>query len=565
MINLGDTLEVFNPIRNTPHITTLTKLRETYRVVDSLIQSLDDAALGEIYGGCDNDVNKLFDVITKETYETLYGTGGLVKEDTFFYLERLTQNIDECFRVENLNYFIVTTLSDFEMNWHHLEWGQLSMLYRRLGVLAARDHGKSYFFSHAVPIWRMYRAKSMEEMLVKRKDLANSRVGYIITNEMDLGVDFLENIKSTIESTPILKERLYPGSKEGWGKERIVCKNNARLSIKSYGSKFRGRHPGYIIIDDFLSDAVIYSETQRKKVTDYFYSVIMNAIVPGGNVTVVGTPFHQADLYGDLKIKKNWKVFEYPSIFPDGRILWSNRYSFKDLMNKKEELGNMAFSREMLVKPIISDSSLFPYDLLQRSFIGMQDVCLVTNRESCKIKYRSIVVGCDFAISANIAADYSVFITAGVTDTDEIHLLNIYRAKGRSYFEQIAVLKSIRINFNPEIFMMEDNQFQMIFAQGATLEGLPVVSDTTGTNKYDWKKGLPSLEILFERGKIKMPRGDDYSRKMTDLACSELASITWTDGGLEGVGTHDDIPMALWQVVKATRRVTGSGFSYGFL
>ena len=88
-------------------------------------------------------------------------------------------------------------------------------------------------------------------------------------------------------------------------------------------------------------------------------------LVPGGQIIVVGTPFHASDLYGDLKSKsktatgsdKGWFMIEYPAIFPDGRILWPQRWSFADLMEKRTTQGNIIFSRENLCRPITNESS----------------------------------------------------------------------------------------------------------------------------------------------------------------------------------------------------------------
>lgn len=555
-----------NPIsKSKEHLTTVNKLKETYRVASEIIENLDDYAIGELYGGSDGDIDGLFNNIVEETYNVLYGGAGLVKESDFYYLDKLTKSIEETMRIENLNYFILSCIPNFEMNWHHIEWGQLLMRYPKLCIEAARDHGKSYLFSNAFPIWNMYRYRGVNDFKDNpRKDLTILERGFIVTNEMELAIDLMEIVKNTIEDNDDLARKLYPDKKDNWSKQSIKCKNGARLNLKSYGGSFRGRHPGYIIVDDFLKDNVIYSEIQRKKAIEYFHSVIMNAIVPKGHVKVVGTPFHASDLYGDLKTKKGWKVFEYPAIFPDGKILWRNRYSFKDLMEKKETQGNLIFSRENLVRPIVSDSSIFPYELVCRSFVGMQEICLVKNRESYPKKFNRIVTGCDFAMSSSVGADYSVFMTWGITENEEMYLMHIYREKGKSYAEQMGILKTINTNFRPDVIYAENNQFQRIFIEGMDNSGMPVYPHTTGTNKYDLKFGLPGLSILFEKNKIKFPRGDEYSRNMTDLIISEFTSVTWTDKGLEGVGNHDDCCMSTWIGSCAMKHSMGS-VGFGFL
>ncbi len=565
---LGEHLEVFNPIDAGQRVTTISKLKETYRMTNEIIENLDDLAIKELCDGNEGDIDKVMEAMLQETYAVLYGNQGFVKESSFEYLNKLSSTVEETLRIENFNYFLTSVLQDFEINWHHLEWGDLLMQHMSLCVLAPRDHGKSFFFSNAYIVWKMYRYRSEKDFFNrKRKDLALSRRGFLITNEIDLGEDLMEILQTTIEEVPALREKLYPNKADHWNKRSIRCKNGARLGLKSYGGSFRGRHPGYIVVDDFLKDNVIYSETQRKKATNYFHAVIMNAILPKGQVIVVGTPFHETDLYGDLKTKvskKGWKVFEYPGIYPDGRILWPSRYTYEDLIGKKETQGNIIFSREILVRPIVSDSSIFPFEILRRAFVGMDLYTLVKNRESFPIKFNKVVTGCDLAISASVGADYSVFTTWGIDNEDNMWLLHIWRGKGKHYLEQIAILKSINMNFQPDAIYMESNQFQDVMADMAEESGLPVFPHHTGTNKYDFKHGLPGVALLFQRAKIRFPRGDQYSIDMTDLICSEFASVTWTDKGLEGVGEHDDCPMSTWLGSLAAKHVT-QGFGISFI
>lgn len=580
---IGQLVNVVNPlvdIRQFQQTTTLNKLEETYSLAEEIMSNLDDLALGELLSGNGNDIDKLYDSMLGEIYEVLYGKEGrTVEESNLFYLPNLAASVEENLRINNLNYFATSVLPNFEMNWHHVEWNNMIMNFKKLAIIAARDHGKSYLISHLYPIWKMYRYTSQKNLMTPNKDLALCERGFIITNEMELAKDLLEIIKGTIEESPILNERLKPKSRDDWGTIKIRCKNGARLGLKSYGSSFRGRHPHYIIVDDFLKDNVLYSEMQRKKAIDYFHSVIMNAIVPGGQVLVAGTPFHENDLYGDLKesMKRSmnskdpetraagWRVFEYPSIYPDGRVLWEDRYTLKDLLMKREDQGNLRFSREHLVRPIVSDSSIFPYDILKNSVLNMDNFTLAKSRENFPMVFNRVVTACDFAMSSSVGADYSVFGTFGIDDMNRMWLMHFWREKGASYAQQLAVLKSINTNFRPDVMILEVNQMQRIFAEGATDSGLPVIPHTTGTNKYDLEKGLPSVALIFERNAIKFPRGDEHSKNVSDLILSELSSVTWTDKGkLEGVGEHDDTAMMIWLASLGKNALTSS-FGFGFL
>lgn len=540
---------------------------ECLNVVDEIIEGLDERGINELLEGSEGDLDFVIDNLVRDTFEVIY-TG---KTDIDFspkYTDRLSESIEETLRTRNLTYFITSVMPDFQLSWHHLEWGDLVHRYRKLCIEAARDHGKSFYFSNAYAAWQLYKyARPKGTVFSARPTKSNSNRGYLFSFSLQQSVDLMEILKGTIETNDILRQRLFPDSKQSgaWASTNIVCKNGARLTCKGFGSSVRGAHPFWIVVDDGLKDNVIYSQLQRQKSIDYFHSVIMNMLVPGGQIIVVGTPFHASDLYGDLKSKKGWFVIEYPAIFPDGRILWPQRWSFFDLLDKRASQGNIIFSRENLCRPITNEASIFPLKVLERSLLRMENYVLVRNRDDFPMKFNKVVTGCDFAISANVGSDYTVFTTWGVDDeTGERWLLNFHRQKGMTFNEQMQVLRGINARFRPDTMILEQNTFQQIFVQESDRQGLPVVGHTTGIDKYDLKTGWPGLAIDFERGKIHIPVGDDYSRNVKDLIFSDLGSVAFTDKGLESVGEHDDISSSFWLAKLGANLIT-TGFKYTFL
>lgn len=540
---------------------------ECLNVVDEIIEGLDERGINELLEGSEGDLDFVIDNLVRDTFDVMY-TG---KTDIDFspkYTDRLSESIEETLRTRNLTYFITSVMPDFQLSWHHLEWGDLVHRYRKLCIEAARDHGKSFYFSNAYAAWQLYKyARPKGTIFSARPTKSNSNRGYLFSFSLQQSVDLMEILKGTIESNDILRQRLFPDSKQSgaWASTNIVCKNGARLTCKGFGSSVRGAHPFWIVVDDGLKDNVIYSQLQRQKSIDYFHSVIMNMLVPGGQIIVVGTPFHASDLYGDLKSKKGWFVIEYPAIFPDGRILWPQRWSFFDLLDKRASQGNIIFSRENLCRPITNEASIFPLKVLERSLLRMENYVLVRNRDDFPMKFNKVVTGCDFAISANVGSDYTVFTTWGVDDeTGERWLLNFHRQKGMTFNEQMQVLRGINARFRPDTMILEQNTFQQIFVQESDRQGLPVVGHTTGIDKYDLKTGWPGLSIDFERGKIHIPIGDDYSRNVKDLIFSDLGSVAFTDKGLESVGEHDDISSSFWLAKLGANLIT-TGFKYTFL
>ena len=426
----------------------------------------------------------------------------------------------------------------------------------------------SYYFSNAYAIWQLYRySPPKTQQYSNRPSKSNSNRGFLFSFSLQQAVDLIEILKGTIEINDELRERLMPTNiREGaWASTNIVCKNGARLTGKGFGSSVRGAHPYWIIVDDGLKDNVIYSQLQRQKSIDYFHSVIMNMLVPGGQIVVVGTPFHANDLYGDLKTKKGWFVIEYPAIFPDGRILWPQRWSFKDLIDKKNTQGNIIFSRENLCRPIVSDSSIFPLSILKRSLVRMESYTLVRNRDDFPIKFGKVVTGADFAISSNVGADYYCYTTFGVDEDNGMWLLDIQIGRGKSYDEQLQILKGINVRFRPDVMVFESNVFQQIFTEGATKYGMPVVPHNTGTEKNDLSKGWIQISVLFERGLMHIPVGDKRSEDAKDIIFEQLGSVAFTDkGGLASVSDHDDVCSSMWLAMLG-RNIAKTGGKFMFI
>jgi hypothetical protein len=171
--------------------------------------------------------------------------------------------------------------------------------------------------------------------------------------------------------------------------------------------------------------------------------------------------------------------------------------------------------------------------------------------------------GADFAISTSVGADWTVFFTVAVDAHGNRFIIDIFRAKGMDFNDQIAQLKNIYARYRPQLMYLESNQMQKIFPMELRrTTALPVKDFVTGVQKNSFEKGVPSLRMLFENRKYQIPRGDEQSVRLTDLWIKELTSFGWERGKLAGVGSHDDIVMASWLCEEACK---GTGFSYEFI
>ncbi len=316
------------------------------------------------------------------------------------------------------------------------------------------------------------------------------------------------------------------------------------------------------MVDDGLNDETAYSETVRKKEIEYFFTAITNMIVPGGQIIVVGTPFHQMDLYAELEKNKSYAFRRYQALKPDGTALWPERYNTTKLEAKKEEIGTIRFTREFQCEPIGDDMSLFPGHLFRGDPTEQLNMKLGMSAKFWDSAGITRYMGVDFALSSSVKADYTVIWTMGVDKLGNRWIVDIQRAHGLPYQEQQSLIVEAARKYKPSLIFLEANQMQRIFGDELIRKtDLPIKKFITGVQKNSLETGVPSVRILLENQKFRIPRGDARSVEETNVWIEEMRSFTWAGGKLQGVGGHDDTVMACWICDQAIKQ---GGFSFSF-
>ena len=461
--------------------------------------------------------------------------------------------------------FFAREVLDLVCGPHVIEWSELVSTTRRLAINAARDHGKSVFFSYAYPIWRAVMEPGCEV--------------YIFSRTQEQAMEFIEiilygrnNLKGMVD-VPSLADLVPDIAKGGKSskdkteratKSDLRLKNGSRIRAVSYGKAIRGRHPKYVVCDDVLNDDDMWSETVRRKNIEYFKSAIVNMPPPNGQIVVVGTPYHLNDLYGFLRTNKRYVFRRYPGILKDQhtgkeRALFPWRWKLRDLKAKREEIGSVSFAREILCEPVTDELSVFPSTL----FPPLYDAQLTLRPKRSLIRQRGwqVYMGVDLALSANVGADYTVIFTIGRDEHGNPYILDIERMKGLSFRKQLAAIERSARRYAPNLILIEANLFQRVFSdEMRRTTDLPVKPFIThATNKNPLDRGVPSLRILLENEKVVIPRGDEYSVAQTTAWIDECSQFGFVDGKLQGIGAHDDCVMAWWLAAEA---VKAGGFSF---
>lgn len=406
----------------------------------------------------------------------------------------------------------------------------------------------SFEFCYAFPLWRLYSYDRPNVMQPNTPDNQNRKETCIITNTITLGKEHIDKIVEEIEVNDLLAEKLNPNGKASLAATGIETELGAKIHLRGKDGFIRGLHVGAVVCDDLPDESSIYSLEQREKLHNLFKGAISPIVEPYGYFLVSGTPYQERDLYYELKQDKRFKVFEYPAIFPNGKLLAPDRFTFDKLMEEKASLGSLVFSREYLVVPISDDATIFPYEILMRSVIGMENISFSDNIEGFPIKLKKVVIGADFAISGNVSADYTVYTVWGMDEQGLYYLLHMYRVRGASHDEQINQLVSLDQRFKPNMIVVENNGFQTILGSMAKQRGLRNIEPftTTSSNKKDLHSGLPSLAAMFERGEIRIPYKAGRTKELVDVLFGEFNSIAFRSdkGTLESVSGHEDTCMS---------------------
>lgn len=539
-------------------LLSVNQMNYLYNTVDRIIEDLSPKALNQLLEGYDNDIDKMLKEILTQAEKALY-LGRTLDSESLDYIENVKASMDTTLKIYSLNYFILTMLPNFRMGWRNIEWGNMTQLFPWSCYLCGRGSGKSFFWSYAFILWRLWSYCRPVPWRQNTVDNQNRKETCYITSTMTLAKVQIKKVREEIETNDLIAEKLNPNNKASIGETGITTETGSTLHIRGKDGFIRGLHVGAVLCDDMPDESSLYSDEQREKLKELLKGTIEPIVEPYGYFIICGTPYSSApnELYQVLKADKRFYCFEYPVIFPDGRPLAPDRYTFDQILAKKEELGTIVFNREYLVVPISDSSTIFPYEYLMRSTIGMENIRFATSIDDYPIKLQRVHIGVDFAVSGNIGADYTVYSVWGIDSMKNYYLLTYYRQKGMSHNEQIDKIVQLDRLFRPNKIVCESNGFQSILSALARERGLKNIETFTTTegNKKDLYTGLPSLSAMFERGQLKCPYAVGETRQAVDLMFGEFSSITFKsdNGKLEAASGHDDVCMSTFISINSLR------------
>lgn len=392
-----------------------------------------------------------------------------------------------------------------------------------------RGFSKSTRWTFAYPLWRLLYSKN--------------KFVCIFCASQEMANDAIQKIKTEIESNDKILDDFGDLAGESWKANFLTFANGT--AIKGFGAgsavrgaKYKQHRPDLVICDDILKDEAARTHAQREKI----YSWFLRAVLPLGQdifTIIVNTIFHNDDLPSRLlkRIEKkelpDWIGFRFQAFTPEGESLWAEYWSKEKLLDKKRELGSVAFACEYMNEALSEEEQVFKSSWFRKYTNAPNDLRIYQGIDPSAGKH-----------------DQFAIVTIGVDTGGTIYMLD-------EWAETVSVEKATQkviekyICYQPLMIAFESVGFQTIYKQyileNASRKGiyLPIKEMST---KGIGKERILALSPLIENGQLLFKENENKTiEQLTQYPKSEF----------------DDLADALFYAFEISKQKQRGVFAFG--
>lgn len=369
---------------------------------------------------------------------------------------------------------------------------------------AARDHGKSHFFSYGLPLW-----------LVNKVQPGDPPVYIALGSYSEEQANKnLKKIRNAVEDIPSLRWLKSRKKSAVWDVSELNFSNGSEIRTFGVGSSVRGGHFHHVIFDDPSKDHWTIGLEQQK---NFLFGVVSPAVRRGGQLLVTGTPVDLQDLLWILEENEKFPVFKYPALDKDNKPLWEDQYTYEDLMDRKGMIGSYLFAREYMLKRLNSEDAQF-----KQEWIKYYD------KKPDLPAYRIM------SVDPTLEGKDSMGIV--VTDTTaKMKTYVVFSGKFKGTVQEaIETMFELYDKYKPDVFGIETFVFQRILKLWLEMEQekrgiyFPIIELEKEGVRKTYKARMMSLQPRIQSGDIMFREGEDDDL-VTELLCWDPESKTNTD------------------------------------
>lgn len=378
--------------------------------------------------------------------------------------------------------------------FHREIWNQLmtvEMGQKRGLFLLPRGHLKSTMLTIAYPILRI---------------IQNPDVRILITNALlDNSKAFLREIKGHFERNDNLKNIFgrFQNQEEKWSESQIIVKQRKlfkkepTIQITSIDKSVVSQHYDLIIVDDLINREGISTKEQREKARKYLKD-LYDLLEPGGMILVIGTRWHDDDLYGSIIRQGSFEVM-VRKVIEDGKPIFPQKFSMEYIEQLKRDKGSSEFNGQYMNDPISDEDAEF----------RREDLIFYNPKEVTGDIYITV----DPAVSKNDNADYTgIVVNEVINGVWNIRQAYHARLSGPELIDEIFFLhrkykNKLRALGVEDIMYVQALDYEFTRRMQETKEWFTITKlKHRGRNK---ENRIRALLPLVERGNIKVAEGCD--------------------------------------------------------
>jgi predicted phage terminase large subunit-like protein len=420
--------------------------------------------------------------------------------------------------------------------------------YKKL-ILLPRGHLKSSIITIGYTLWSI--AKNPKNRIL------------IANGTYPLAATFLSQIKDHLQKNKKFVELfgdLTTGASK-WAEDAITVKRKesyeakeATVTVFGIGGNLVSQHYDIIILDDLVNRENIHTSDRISDVIT-FYKDVLDLLEPGGELMVIGTRWHEADLYGWILDETNPEHYEYKFMtrtavegdyeivknsqggfeINGGEIIFPAKFS-REHLNSLLNKGIGDFSAQYLNDPVPSTESIFRYDWKYY--------------EDDDLKGKELIhyIGVDPAFydpnSRNLDVDYTAFVVVAVDAENNWYVRDIIRQRMQPK-EIIDMLFELDSFWKPKTIGIESVAYQKVlffFAREMMRERnqfLPITElKHAGVNAKSKGERIQALEPRYAVGSI------FHSRSVRQITALEVELRRFPRG------KTDDVADALADILE---------------
>ncbi len=405
----------------------------------------------------------------------------------------------------------------------HYELGRFLTKSRENLVIAfPREFGKSTYVWVFFPAWNVLAGQY--------------RYIVYIASSKERAIEQLRNLRSEIQAHPILREFVEIKGDRADELEYVDRATEQKCLIRAYGAgqnlrgiRYQERRPDIVILDDIEDSESVQSETQRRKLWEWFHADV-RPLSSTGRIFVIGTVLHEDSLLNNLldNPPEGFRGLKYGILNDEGKPTWEERFPKEWVEQRMRDYRSQGlidvFYREYMNIAVSPDTQIFRREYFRYYKPGELDT-----------KDYNVFTTVDLAISQADTADFTAVCTVAVSPENHWFILDIDYGRYDPTETIDAIFRAVR-RYNPLVVGIERVAYQQAL-EHFLLKEMPLRGTFFRIEplKAEKKKELriQALQPRFRAGTVWFPAESDF---LTEL---EAELLTFPRG------KHDDLIDAL--------------------